>query len=70
MSAQKWNLKKAALYGIAFGFPIAILRAALGGVMPATFAETMGFLTGAMICGVVLFVGVAAIRNVLVNNSN
>ncbi|WP_439617550.1 hypothetical protein [Shinella sp.] len=46
MSAQRWNLKKAAVYGIAFGFPIAILRAVLGGVMPANFAETMGFLTG------------------------
>jgi hypothetical protein len=70
MKAQRWNVKKAALYGVAFGFPIAILRAVLGGVMPATFAETMGFLTGAMICGVVLFVGVAAIRNFLANISN
>lgn len=65
MTPQRWSVRKAVLYGAAFGIPIAILRAMFSEVLPATSAEFMGLLAAAMICGALLFAGVAAVKNLL-----
>jgi len=64
MRQRRWNVRKAALCGAAFGIPLAILRGVLlGGPAPQGPAEIMGYLTAGMIVGALLFAGAAAIRN-------
>lgn len=68
MNSRKWSLTKAAIYGAALGIPLLLVRDVLlaENNFSGDTAYIVGVLIGSVIGGVILFVVVAAIRNLFV----
>ncbi|MGJ3259839.1 MAG: hypothetical protein ACFE0S_09570 [Rhodospirillales bacterium] len=67
MKIEKWNVRKAALYGAALSMPYLLGRAwMIDEALPQNWLELTSYAVGGLVGGAFLFAIVAAVRNLFV----